>query len=329
MKHILALILAATMLLSAIGLAGNDFDYTKYPDILMETYGQKTIDNAVRVIDAFFAGESSIVLDDYAPGDLAGVCRCISVMCPVFFGFALIGDECIDNETGEFFWISCCEADELAGYRARFEQAAEGYLSPVAGIDNELIIAADIYYRFISDCVYDYYPNDFKDYEDWTTAEKAYVDSSYAAMVDNLSICYGFSEALTFLYIQAGLNAVTVGCFDSDTGNGAHAWVMVEIDGIWYYADPTWDIPDLSEIPGLRYFGMTADDRYDAGAYPLYLSYICINNFDSDVSAYGLNDTRFSYLRDDSFIDVVSLTPDAENGCLIAVTAEGAEYIIE
>lgn len=56
------------------------------------------------------------------------------------------------------------------------------------------------------------------------------------AFVNNLCVCEGFSEAYQLLLNAYGIRAFTV----SGNAGGPHQWIVMEINGKWYYSDPTW-----------------------------------------------------------------------------------------
>lgn len=63
-----------------------------------------------------------------------------------------------------------------------------------------------------------------------------YVYSIVGAFVNGQCVCEGFSEAYQLLLNAYGIRAFTV----SGEAGGAHQWIAVEINGKWYYSDPTW-----------------------------------------------------------------------------------------
>lgn len=60
--------------------------------------------------------------------------------------------------------------------------------------------------------------------------------TDYGALIKRIAVCQGFSIAFYRIALAAGLDARVV----TSTAMG-HAWNVVEIDGIWYELDATWD----------------------------------------------------------------------------------------
>ncbi len=65
----------------------------------------------------------------------------------------------------------------------------------------------------------------------------------YGAFVYHKIVCEGYARGYQYLCQRAGLQVLYVdGIYYDDSGAGiSHAWNIVRIDGMYYYADPTWD----------------------------------------------------------------------------------------
>lgn len=64
-------------------------------------------------------------------------------------------------------------------------------------------------------------------------------DDAYAALVGGRAVCSGYADAFLLLGGLAGLNVRTV----SGVADIPHQWNAVELDGLWYFVDVTWDDP--------------------------------------------------------------------------------------
>ena len=66
--------------------------------------------------------------------------------------------------------------------------------------------------------------------------------TAYAALVLNNATCQGYCVSLYRLLREAGIACRIVTGTASDGANAElHAWVIAELDGLWYNLDPTWD----------------------------------------------------------------------------------------
>lgn len=65
--------------------------------------------------------------------------------------------------------------------------------------------------------------------------------TAYGALIDKTAVCQGYAILLYRMALMAGLNARLV------TSDG-HAWNIVQIDGLWYHVDSTWDA-EASPLP--------------------------------------------------------------------------------
>lgn len=92
---------------------------------------------------------------------------------------------------------------------------------------------------------------------DWVIANFRYDHSkvcytAYDGVVHGKTVCAGYAMMVAYLCEAAALPCRIV------TGNvarGSHAWNLINIDGLWYHLDATWDSPH-SDAP-------QAHDQYD------------------------------------------------------------------
>ncbi len=83
-----------------------------------------------------------------------------------------------------------------------------------------------------------------------------------AGGVPNLAVCEGYAESFQLLLQMAGIEAVTVsGIAGPYDGAFGHEWVLVNLDGDWYSADPTW-----GEGSNHAYFNLTTDQMAENAA---------------------------------------------------------------
>ena len=86
----------------------------------------------------------------------------------------------------------------------------------------------------------------------------------YDALVEGTTVCSGFADAMYFLCNALGVDCLeTEGlCYsDRDGGLDGHVWNLVQMDGEWYYCDPTWNTTaGNAEVP--RFFALSEQALY-------------------------------------------------------------------
>lgn len=86
----------------------------------------------------------------------------------------------------------------------------------------------------------------FKAVTNWIVSNVRYDDDNETkyqhdltgAVLDGLAVCDGYAGTFYYMANAVGLNALFEDGIDNDNRIG-HAWNLVQIDGIYYYADPT------------------------------------------------------------------------------------------
>ena len=115
---------------------------------------------------------------------------------------------------------------DMENMKAAIKTAANIYL---AGIDDnipEYDRAKIIHDRIVTGVQYDA-----------STANGANI---YGALVEGRALCEGYAKAYQYLLHKAGIEAEFV---TGKAGGISHAWLLVKIDGEYYYSDVTWDDP--------------------------------------------------------------------------------------
>jgi len=92
--------------------------------------------------------------------------------------------------------------------------------------------------------------------------------SASAALRGDQTLCWGIARALTLVYNRAGIRAATVTGYLSSSNGGnseGHAWVLMELGGALYYADPTAERERSAQTGNvdLAYFMMDAESMTD------------------------------------------------------------------
>lgn len=86
----------------------------------------------------------------------------------------------------------------------------------------------------------------------------------YRAIMDNTGICQEIAGEYIYYLLQIGINAIPCSSLNADESE-AHEWCLLELDGTYYHADPTFAVnyPD-----SLFFFGMNDRQREYYGSFP-------------------------------------------------------------
>lgn len=121
--------------------------------------------------------------------------------------------------------------------KAAFREAANKALAQVEPGMTDLEKALVLHDYLALNCRYDQYIGM------GVGSQGPHVFSAYGALVDQNAVCQGYALAYKYLLNQLEIQAVMV------TSNQVnHAWNAVQIGGLWYYVDVTWDdlVPDFA-----------------------------------------------------------------------------------
>lgn len=232
-------------------------DYHRATPLLERAVGEQAVEGARMVIDAFVAGETSVKFgfDSYDPAFALNTMFAVRSMCPPFTAFAECNDyRDFDAETGTLKWkIINVEPEKLGEKLQIFESTAKDFMSALCEDDNDIERALLLYSRLTAHAEYDY--EVFDDAQNISEDEYNYRTSAYAVMCDGMGICYSFSEAMTFICAQAGVDCISVNCINESI---AHEWNIIKLGGKYYYCDATWDVGGT-----FNYFGMTTEERVE------------------------------------------------------------------
>ena len=83
--------------------------------------------------------------------------------------------------------------------------------------------------------------------------------SPISAMVYHRAVCASYAEAFQYLMLELGIASTKAVGYASGDYSIGHAWVMVRLDGYWYYLDPTWDSWEDIDYTHI-YFCLSADE---------------------------------------------------------------------
>ena len=148
-----------------------------------------------------------------------------------------------------------CNAAEYAERMEACKTAAENILEDIK--DNEKISdvqkALLIHDRLALWCAYD-----LENLENDTLQPEAY--TMYGALGMGRAVCEGYANAYMYLLDQVGIDSYICSSMSLN-----HAWNIVEIDGMWYHVDVTWDDPvwDISGRVNHQNFLRSSEDFFE------------------------------------------------------------------
>ena len=301
---------------------GNSFeiDLTKISPMIQENVSEEVVVAAKNVIEAFLRYENKVSIEvsgnkQRFMNDMAYVIHCT---CPMFGAFTDFNEmTAYDTASGTVSWSYFLKESELNSKVQAFYDITNSYLSKVSTTDSEAMRAMLLYYAVIDDLNYDY--DLIGDSFDKLSKEEANLKSSpYYVLVEKSGICTNMSQAYMFLCTQADIACGTV---LHTGGSGMHMWNIVQIDGKYYYCDPTWDAN-----ASLKYFGITAADRASwAGEYSSSEGTMLSVTIPEK---YEIADSRFEVLRGKLPVEISELKVDKEQQIITFVGYE-YEYVFE
>lgn len=116
--------------------------------------------------------------------------------------------------------------DELTLRLSALDASVEKYLAGVDDTISEYDRAKVIHDRIVANVQYDSAPSN--------------ADTVYGALVEGRALCSGYAKAYQYLLRKVGIEAELV---YGTAGGIKHAWLLVKLDGEYYYSDVTWDDP--------------------------------------------------------------------------------------
>lgn len=98
-------------------------------------------------------------------------------------------------------------------------------------------------------------------------ADKASAFDPYGVMVKGIAVCEGYARTFQMLCNGVGIRCINI---IGESEGELHMWDAVELDGDWYYVDPTWDDKDNNAF-SYDYFNITTEQlTVDHEFSPLY-----------------------------------------------------------
>ena len=290
-------------------------DLTEISPMILEHAQADVITAAQAVIHAFLQYETQVQIQVCGNtqrflNDMAYVIHCT---CPMFGAFTDFNEmTAYEPNSGTVSWNYVVDREEFDRKLEGFCAVVERTLSLVDSTDTQAMRALVLYHALIEGLQYE--ESLLGENYDLLSKEEANLKSSpYWVLTERSGICTNIAQAYLFLCTQADIPCGTV---LHTGGSGMHMWNILEIDGRYYYCDPTWDADGSG-----KYFGMTAADRADwAGGYSAQEGTMLGVTIPEQ---YEIIDTRFAELRTKLPVELSAIRMDKAEQ---TITFVGYEY---
>ena len=146
----------------------------------------------------------------------------------------------VENGTTILYLNSGLSASEIETAAKQMGVEIENIFKSVSGGLSQYQREIEIHDALLTHC----------DYADDTEAFRVY--TSVGALVDGEAVCEGYSRSMQILLSMAGIETYYV------FGTGSeqlHMWNVINIDGVWFHLDPTWN--DQDRGVSYDYFNLT------------------------------------------------------------------------
>ncbi|MCR4688093.1 MAG: hypothetical protein K5745_00930 [Saccharofermentans sp.] len=225
------------------------FEYDLYPyvELFAEDIPQEYWDAFYNLTDALRAGETTFECGSREAYDWAIDWNTLNQLIPA--ASLVVTEDSYANGVGSInYEIS---PDEFVVMQSEFETLVEDILNSTIEYDDT------DFEKAIK--LWGYMVNNFC-YEDYDVSGDGNDGQVYYCFVNKAGLCAQLAGVYTFLLQQAGVEAVTVGCYDPEI---SHEWVYMLLDGRAYHSDPTWGLNTYTGTTdvGLYYFLMTDGRR--------------------------------------------------------------------
>lgn len=208
-------------------------------------------DSFYHLCDALRKGEDTFACSSQAAYDFATdpsvLAHLLPPACMKVTGESSDQTVPFENGTGRIFYNM--PAADYVKRQAEFEELVTDvlnqYLEPD---DDDYEKCLKLYNYMESNYVYEDFPNGCGD------------GAYYYTFMTHKGVCDELSGVYMYLLMQAGVEALEIGCEDSVM---AHAWTYVILDGKGYHIDPTWALMSYNDTDrlSLEYFMMTDEHR--------------------------------------------------------------------
>ncbi len=232
------------------------FEYNPHPfsAILLKDVPQEYWDAVHSLIDALRKGEPTFECASEEAykwaTDPATMNALIPTACTKIKGESEDGSAPFENGIGKIHYRM--PVDEFLERQAKFEEMVVNVLNTtLEKDDDEFEIALKLFDYITANYTYQH-----------EFIEQMDDGANYITMNTCNGQCIDIAGSFTFYLLQAGVDAVQVGCSNPDM---AHEWVYLVINGNGYHSDATWSLREEGQQLDLHYFLMSDELRADSG----------------------------------------------------------------
>ncbi len=232
-----------------------EFDPHLYIPSLADDIPQDHWESFYNLCDALRAGETTFECSDESAYNWATNWATLNALFPVeclkISGESNDGSIPYENGVGRIYYD--IPVEEYVAKEAEFEKTITDIINSCVEYDD----------TDFEKCLklYDYMESTFAYLEYEAEGNDG---MNYYTLMNKKGLCAQLAGVYAYLLLQAGVEAISVGCYDPEV---SHEWTYIVIDGKGYHSDPTWGLkdPTWSGDLGLYYFMMTDEIRRDSG----------------------------------------------------------------
>ena len=222
-----------------------------YSPMLSKYYPQEWWDSLYHLCDALREGRDTFAcasqeIYDWCMDEVT-LAHMFPAACMAVTGKSNDGTVPFENGIGRIYYN--IPPEEFVARQAEFETLVEDILNSVLEPDDtEFEKSLKLYAYMAANFTYG----------DITIDGEGF---TYTALMNKQGICEHLSAVYAYLLLQAGVDAINVGCFDGVD----HAWTYMIVDGEGYHTDPTFALHGPREPLYLTYFLDTEEERIEQG----------------------------------------------------------------
>lgn len=218
-----------------------------YVPMLAEVYSQEWWDSLYSFCDAIREGKDTFECSSQEIYDWVLDITTLAQLFPAaggkVSGESTDGTVPFENGIGRIYYK--IPVEDMVKREAEFEAVIEDILNTALESDDTDFEKIFKLYAYIA--------------ENYTYVDGVISDGtfSYTAFMQKKGVCDHIASNYGYLLLQAGIDAVEVGC----GGNLDHAWNYVKLNGEGYHCDATWALHDKNVALGLWHFMNSATRR--------------------------------------------------------------------